>query len=230
MINFFRKIRKQLSDDNKPMKYLRYAIGEILLVVIGILIALSINNWNEGRKQKILEQSYLDRLTVDLKEDLKSFKFYKGLTNLRMEQIEIVQNAVADPTVIRENPGTVIKSIEQVSWKSYLPLSRITYSEMISSGKLVLIESEKLRDLIARYYKEIDHWEMVLESSEYHKEFASHTTGILNKNMLIAIEDSEPFNLSLFPRMYHYQVLAMKVVDNLEQKCSALLESINELR
>ena len=47
MINFFRKISKQLADDNKPLKYLRYAIGEILLVVIGILIALQINAWNE---------------------------------------------------------------------------------------------------------------------------------------------------------------------------------------
>ena len=47
MINFFRRIRKQLADDNKPLKYARYAIGEIVLVVVGILIALQINNWNE---------------------------------------------------------------------------------------------------------------------------------------------------------------------------------------
>ncbi len=52
MIPFFRKFRKKLADDNKPMKYLRYTIGEILLVVIGILIALQIKNWNELRKEK----------------------------------------------------------------------------------------------------------------------------------------------------------------------------------
>ncbi len=50
MINFFRKTRKKLADDNKPLKYARYAIGEIVLVVVGILIALSINNWHQEQK------------------------------------------------------------------------------------------------------------------------------------------------------------------------------------
>lgn len=51
MIGFFRKIRRKLADDNKPLKYLRYAIGEIALVVVGILIAFLINKWNEARKE-----------------------------------------------------------------------------------------------------------------------------------------------------------------------------------
>ena len=60
MINFFRKIRKQLADDNKPLKYLRYASGEIVLVVIGILIALQINNWNEFKKDRVIENKHLN--------------------------------------------------------------------------------------------------------------------------------------------------------------------------
>ena len=47
MIPFFRKLRKKMADDNRPLMYMRYAIGEIVLVVEGILIALQINNWNE---------------------------------------------------------------------------------------------------------------------------------------------------------------------------------------
>ncbi|MBO0341043.1 hypothetical protein J0654_05270 [Muricauda lutimaris] len=50
MIKFFRNIRKSLLNEGKTGKYLKYALGEILLVVIGILIALQINNWNENRK------------------------------------------------------------------------------------------------------------------------------------------------------------------------------------
>ncbi|NNC44454.1 MAG: hypothetical protein HKN99_01055 [Winogradskyella sp.] len=52
MIKFFRKIRYNLMEQNKTGKYFKYAIGEIILVVIGILIALQINNWNEQRKEK----------------------------------------------------------------------------------------------------------------------------------------------------------------------------------
>jgi hypothetical protein len=69
MINFFRKIRKKMADDNKPMKYLLYAIGEIALVVIGILLAFQVNNWKEGRSQRKTEQLFLTDLLHDLTLD-----------------------------------------------------------------------------------------------------------------------------------------------------------------
>ena len=69
MINFFRKIRKKMADDNRPLKYFRYAIGEIVLVVIGILIALQINNWNEQRKSKELMLINIQSIKDDIKAD-----------------------------------------------------------------------------------------------------------------------------------------------------------------
>ncbi len=69
MIPFFRKIRKKMADDNRPLKYARYAIGEIVLVVIGILIALQINNWNEQRKTKKFEDETLQLISQNLKND-----------------------------------------------------------------------------------------------------------------------------------------------------------------
>ncbi|WP_205619672.1 DUF6090 family protein [Eudoraea adriatica] len=66
MINFFRRIRKQLADDNKPLKYLRYAVGEIVLVVVGILIALQINNWNQFRSERKLELKILKDLRAEI--------------------------------------------------------------------------------------------------------------------------------------------------------------------
>jgi hypothetical protein len=69
MIKFFRKIRQKLVSENKFSKYLLYAIGEILLVVIGILIALQINNWNDGRKNEIKEYKLLTEMQGNLQTD-----------------------------------------------------------------------------------------------------------------------------------------------------------------
>lgn len=69
MINFFRKIRQKLLSDGKIWKYLTYAIGEIILVVIGILIALQINNWNENRKNRAFEIFTLKEVQNNLKND-----------------------------------------------------------------------------------------------------------------------------------------------------------------
>ena len=70
MIKFFRKIRQKLLTENKVSKYLLYAIGEIILVVIGILIALSINNWNENRKSRVIELKVLKQIEGDLSKNL----------------------------------------------------------------------------------------------------------------------------------------------------------------
>lgn len=69
MINIFRKIRKQLANDNKPLKYMRYAFGEIILVVIGILIALQINSWNKDRIAKMEEKQILKNLHNEFQEN-----------------------------------------------------------------------------------------------------------------------------------------------------------------
>lgn len=69
MIKFFRKIRQNLLMVNKTGKYFKYAIGEIILVVIGILIALQINNWNEGRKKSEKETILIKNIVDDLSSD-----------------------------------------------------------------------------------------------------------------------------------------------------------------
>ena len=74
MIKFFRKIRQNLLSEGKTGKYLKYAIGEILLVVIGILIALQINNWNELRKEHKLETRILNEILTNLETDIENLE------------------------------------------------------------------------------------------------------------------------------------------------------------
>jgi Family of unknown function (DUF6090) len=69
MIKFFRKIRQKLLSENKFSKYLVYAIGEVFLVMIGILLAFQVNQWNEKRKEQLLELDLLSEVRESLKED-----------------------------------------------------------------------------------------------------------------------------------------------------------------
>ena len=74
MIRLFRKVRHKLLSENNYGIYAFYAIGEIVLVMVGILLALQIDNWNEARKDRSTEKQYLERLLHDLQNDTINFE------------------------------------------------------------------------------------------------------------------------------------------------------------
>lgn len=92
MINFFRKIRYKLAQENQFLKYGRYAVGEILLVVIGILIALQINNWNENRKTAKQEIKILKELKNDLETNRKEIEESHATTVDRARATALILN------------------------------------------------------------------------------------------------------------------------------------------
>jgi len=109
MFKFFRRIRFDLMEKNNAGKYLKYAIGEIVLVVIGILIALSINNWNEQRKQNRNLRDLYSNLLLDIKADSVSYstnlKELKGIDFLHEQLYKTgVKN---DTTVVLKNPNSL---------------------------------------------------------------------------------------------------------------------------
>jgi hypothetical protein len=149
MIPFFRKLRKKLADDNKPLKYMRYALGEIVLVVIGILIALQVNNWNEKRLNYMEEKRILKALSEELK--LRRFLFAKG-TEQQENSILSAKNLLMEmQSPIQEmNIDRLDKDIDRITsrWLSGTPTS--IYDALIGSGELKLISSEELRNALAQ--------------------------------------------------------------------------------
>ena len=113
MIKFFRKIRQNLIMENKTGKYIKYAIGEIVLVVIGILIALQINNWNNNQKANIEEKEILEslyeNLTLANQQSEALINDEKMLKQLLIRMLGIETN----PNVIdrRENLGNKMKKV-----------------------------------------------------------------------------------------------------------------------
>lgn len=101
MIKFFRHIRKRLVSENKLSKYLLYAIGEIVLVVIGILIALSINNWNEGRLALDKERTTLSNLNSEFSENLKDLDSINTILLRTIQANESIFNMIQVGTYSR---------------------------------------------------------------------------------------------------------------------------------
>ncbi|MGB5243586.1 MAG: DUF6090 family protein, partial [Lutimonas sp.] len=158
MIPIFRKIRKKMADDNRPLKYIRYAIGEIVLVVIGILIALQINNWNESRKNKEKENKYLSNINREIIND--SLTLERSWFKNRQKKIECLE--LAKKYVMGDYfPKDTILFINNVGFgginsrASFIGSSR-TYNELVSTGNLSLISNDSIRELIVSYYNNKD--------------------------------------------------------------------------
>ena len=153
MIGFFRRIRKKLADDNKPAKYMRYAIGEILLVVIGILIALQINIWNESRKQNIELNEYLIKIAQNIKEDIGSaIELKEWRDTLRMDAQEARIMILKKESDIEK----IIKAKRWVSDRYFIP-NTSGYEALKNSGYLGKVKNTKIDSLLHSYYTQIDY-------------------------------------------------------------------------
>jgi len=156
MIKFFRRIRYDLMENNKMGKYLKYAIGEIVLVVIGILIALQINNWNETRKFNSLKKVYVERLIDDLKQDTLQINYLIENLNERQHIIETVINELDNA---REENFSVV-AIEDYFRKGWNMLdftpSSSTYSDLSQTGNMNVFRNRELTEQIKQYYIEIE--------------------------------------------------------------------------
>ena len=166
MIKLFRKIRKKLADDNKPLKYMRYAIGEIVLVVIGILIALQINNWNENQKDRQYEEYYLGQLVLDLNDDIQTLQNEKRLIAAQVPLIENLLDALDDDQPDIHKFNNAIKRYMDGSWYVIrFQSNSAAFEEMKSSGKLGLIKDNKLRNDIVVLYRNLDNCQKMFKSN-----------------------------------------------------------------
>ncbi len=153
MITLFRTIRQRLLTEGKTAKYLKYAIGEIILVVIGILIALQVNNWNIERLNKNDEQSYLKSFKTDLKKDSLSLASLVNRIDIQLINLEKIKNELSsDHTDIKQN---VQFNYSLLTSFSFSP-EKATIDDLKSSGKLNLIANKQVKDTLLSYYNYID--------------------------------------------------------------------------
>lgn len=152
MIKFFRRIRQRLLSEKKITKYLIYAAGEIFLVVIGILIALQINNWNDHRIEGKKELAYLKRL----QEDIQSDRVFLDENRLFYNQVFAARSLVLQS--VEEESDRPVKQWDILV--AYFHASQIwpiipssaTFEELKSSGELSLLKNIDLRNTLPFYH------------------------------------------------------------------------------
>ncbi|WP_411895926.1 DUF6090 family protein [Winogradskyella sp. A2] len=184
MIKFFRKIRQNLLSEGKTGKYLKYAIGEIILVMIGILLALQVNNWNENRKLADSEKLLLKELLNDLEFSKSEIVTALSGNKYLLSKYKSIGNAIEEDIEFNDSLSSAFSSLAY--WSSpYLPKSSF---ESIKNKDLKIISNPDIRQKLVKFHE----FTYVLISEDYNKmewNFSQTITlPVLLKNIHINIE------------------------------------------
>ena len=179
MIQFFRRIRQKLLTEGKLSKYLVYAIGEIALVMVGILLALQVNNWNEERKAIIEEKEILEQLRIDFTRNQESLvKWVDTHRNMYNRVISVSSLISPEPKPITHNELDSLMVAVYYN-PEYKPVNN-TLSTISSSGKLAIIRDHTLKELISSWTNAMDDYKNNVNYTFNH--YFSYTSPFLNKN------------------------------------------------
>ncbi len=165
MIKFFRKIRQKLLSEGKTGKYLKYAIGEIFLVIIGILIALQINNWNSERIDKKTFNSNLQFAIEDLEQDKTDLIRLTSERKRILDKAGLILQAIKEQKQLSAN--VIFENSEIMIWKSF-EMNSNGFERILSSNIYESIEFQSIREKIRKYqysYQRINGLEKKLNES-----------------------------------------------------------------
>ena len=151
MIKFFRHIRKRLLSESKFIKYLLYAIGEIALVMIGILLALQVNNWNEEQKERKIEKQYLKSLLEDFKKDKESLIFQIDVYKWQIQYGNDIKTLLINNEHPTDLAGFMRQCVVLGNPILFHP-ENPTYDDLKSSGNLKVLKNTELKNWMSSYH------------------------------------------------------------------------------
>ena len=205
MFKFFRNIRQSLLMKDKITKYYKYAFGEIVLVVIGILIALSINNWNEARKNRIEQLILINNIIEDLRLD--SIHINKSLSEVG-NQKRLVDDLISKSLDIKKQLNYQLIGLLRFS-SDFRPISQRNHSVSVSN-----LDDEFIRELLQGYFIEEDKvLDIFLEYVDIiHNKIRPYLseTGMHNLESLYKYKDNESLHVPLHPEILEEQLKNIK--------------------
>lgn len=197
MIKFFRNTRKQLFIENKFTKYLFYAIGEIILVVIGILIALQINNWNNQRLEKEDEKKSYRNIKRQIEDDRKELTGAKALNNYFSATYKHANKIIRAQDFTKSDSLALIAM--GLSQYSDFNSSGNIYETLVNSGNLKLLKNDEITSLIQQLENtyifanklETIHWEIIIN------ELSPALRGVVNFDAFKAVKPERLYEVEM---------------------------------
>lgn len=159
MIKFFRRIRQNLLSEGKTGKYLKYAIGEVILVVIGILIAIQLNDFNEDRKESKKELSFLQKLKDDINLDIQDLTLKDSILAVYQSSQEEALELLLQVKSVKDI--MTLDSLIDYGWNN-IAVNRKTYDEMLNTTGIYIIKNKDLLISLSDYYALIEKYQQYL--------------------------------------------------------------------
>ena len=199
MLKFFGSIRYNLIETEKTSKYLKYGVGEIILVVIGILIALQINNWNENRKNKHQEKEFLIALKETLNRDLDRNLESQNINQKALHSMRVIEKHMAQDLPYHDSLKHHFGGATNFQ---FWDLSESVFKSLEATG-LDLISNDDLRDSLALAYG--NHNKFINFAGFRYHDYMDHAIlNIFNKHFDMAWGNPKlpPFKTVMIPLDY----------------------------
>jgi len=178
------RLRRNLGESNYG------AVGlELVVLILGILIAFQIDRWAEDRRDREQEYDYLVRLKEDLQFEINSMNEATQYSEARIAAVLLLEEAISNPSIAMERSGAVPVAMETATWRSFPQINAFVYTELQSTGNLALIRSDSLRRELADHYSSIRHYSRVGLDFDIQHQFDRLTAGILTTAELQSIEE-----------------------------------------
>ncbi|MFH4968144.1 DUF6090 family protein [Gaetbulibacter sp. M240] len=191
MIKFFRRFRKDLIQKNKISQYLKYAIGEIILVVIGILIALQFNTWRVEKNDRHIEKILLKNIKMDLESDIQELKGVRAFKTSQNKAALRLLEYLIDTSKPLEDTVQFVNDFNLMIYFTVPSPNRTSFDIATSTGYLNNITNDRLNKELSNYYANIGLEQHVTETKRFINAF--NDTYLINKyrifnNLVMALD------------------------------------------
>ena len=236
MVHYFGKIRRNLLEKNNLAKYLLYAIGEILIVMIGILIALNINKWNENRKISITEIKIIKEMKINLKTDLADVRWNIDFLNKNKNANQIVLKSLKNPDNYSD---TLNLYYANISYSLPMFSNNTSAFENLKSIGFNIIKNDSLRMGITELYSNKYNYLLKLEEEYFDNFNSTILQPLVNSNIipdtvnisakpinLLELSMNHKFKTAIKTNIYNMN-LVMSIYVNIEEEIVTIINQID---